>query len=346
VAVEDDTINFTITDNITTHPNGLFRLTCRLNDSSTFNLIIFDINGNGVSSINGVTPGTITSLYLDGKTVFFNAIGYSPISISYSGYSTHGIADNVFLVVSSLVTNTISYQFDNVRFYPTGKVGPTGPAGAGGDVSSWSTYAASSTLNMNSNDISNVGSLGVQFINGHSIADILNIGRTYTEVYEIDNNATRLYPNSTYYSPVLSYIFPNSPLGFVFSGQMTITISNSVLNNYQLTGPNAILKINVMTGDNADIQLTNSTVPMHLDSPISPIYNSGNGYVFNNYTITTPFFYNGYAMSGTRGAGNPDLYVVIEFTSDSIDDYIDFTPNNILITIDASQCIYNNFIGK
>jgi len=81
-----------------------------------------------IGSITGYNAGDILSIYWDGNSLFFSISGNATV---LSGTVGTPYGSEYILTAYSAISST-TYAFNNVRFYPTGKLGPNGATGATG----------------------------------------------------------------------------------------------------------------------------------------------------------------------------------------------------------------------
>lgn len=101
-------------------------------------LTFYTFSGSTSVFLSAIPQGSIVSMYLDGTNVTLNA-GTQKATLPYSSYSG---GSEVKLFFGDGQGNTHDYIFENVKFYPTGKVGvdgPTGNTGATGPTGAAST---------------------------------------------------------------------------------------------------------------------------------------------------------------------------------------------------------------
>jgi len=177
-----------------------------------------EISGNsGIIYIGTYVQGDILSAYFDGTTItYFQNGSYLE---SYSAASALGPA--TFTIESHVPDN--SYEISNIRFYPTGKLGPTGPGGSTGYTGP--TGTAGATGSQIYNGINDPISESVSGNIGDYYIDLLN-GRLYyyTPVqsqyfYLNDYPATPASPD--YYLPYAFNI--SSPLSAIYYGNPPTT---------------------------------------------------------------------------------------------------------------------------
>lgn len=223
---------------------------------------------------------------------------------------------------------------------PTGATGNTGPSG---DITQWSTNIAVSSVDMGIiYDINNVNNIGVQYINGTDIGQLFNRGRTFYKFSKSAPDPFILTPTDPYFFPAIKSAFNGSPLGRVFSGQITVIFSNCLIDSVAGIGVPLYLTVTVTTGDDGEINLTNDFLPIDLLAPTTPIYYDGLKTAFN-YAVTLPFIYDGNVQAGTlTSPDNPDLYVLLQLSSSETTDFISFTSADVNVVIDAGVCIDNN----
>ena len=109
------------------YPNPPDRYLIRLSSSNTYTLVY----NNFSQETGSYTTGDIFSIYTDGSSVFFQLNG-TTLNASLS------IIDSIYkpyIYASYIDAYSPPYTISNIRFYPTGKIGPTGGAGGGGNTS-------------------------------------------------------------------------------------------------------------------------------------------------------------------------------------------------------------------
>jgi hypothetical protein len=86
-----------------------------------------NVSGTGGSASGTYVSTDVFSIYTDGTQAFLykNAVLLTSATLNTA-------VQYRFLAGATTVTETNGYTFTNVRFYPTGRIGPTGPTAEGG----------------------------------------------------------------------------------------------------------------------------------------------------------------------------------------------------------------------
>ena len=186
--------------------------------------LVWEARSNTGTSIASGTydAGDIFSIYIDSQKAYFYKKG------EYLCEDT--IPSNIiyqYLSGLSQTLNTNTYTFENVRMYPTGKLGPTGPTGTT-DVSTWAEYPASTgPVNFSGQDITNVNNIDTTNINNQPISDLLAIGRPVLVNYQSDDTVIDLTGNITG-TPLLVNSYSTPPGGLPYDGILMFQLNYNI----------------------------------------------------------------------------------------------------------------------